>query len=50
MFQLDLNSDSKEGEQVLLYIIWIVNARILNMFESAEICPNVGKHASICVT
>ena len=50
MFQLDLNSYSKEEEQVLLYIIWICNARILNMFESAEICPYVGKHASICVT
>ena len=32
-------------EQVLLYVIWTGNAKMLNMSESAEICPNVGKHA-----
>ena len=32
-------------EQVVLYIIWTGSARILNMSESAEICPNVGKYA-----
>ena len=37
-------------EQVLLYIIWTDNARILNKSESAEICPSVGKYASISPT
>ena len=37
-------------EQVLVYTIWASDARVLNMPESAEIFPNVGKYSSRCVT
>ena len=30
-------------EQVLVYTIWAGNARILNIPESTELCPNVGQ-------
>ena len=35
---------------MLIYAIWTGNIRTLNMYESAEIYPNVGKHVSIYVT
>ena len=46
MFLIDLNNDLKEEpeEQPLVYSISTGNARLLNMPESAEICPNVGKY------
>ena len=37
-------------ELVLVYTIWTSNVRILNMPQSAEICPNVGKYSLISVT
>ena len=37
-------------ERVSVCTISAGNARILNMPKSAEICPNVGKYSSICVT
>ena len=50
MFQTDLEKDFKKTwQQVLVYTSWTGNARILNMPESAEICPNVGKYSSIKV-
>ena len=48
LFQIDLNSDLKEKPD--LKSIRTGNAKILNMPESAEICPNVGKYFSISVT
>ena len=37
-------------EQVLVYTIWTGNARILDMPESTEIYPNLGKYFSISLT
>ena len=34
---------------MLVYTIWTGNVRILNMPESTEICPNMGKYCSIRV-
>ena len=42
--------ETEVKEQVLVYTIWIGNARILNMPESTEIYPNVGKYSSVNVT
>ena len=52
MFQIDLNSDRSTWleEQVFVNIIWSGNARILNMPEFPEICPNVSQYASVCAT
>ena len=50
MFQIDLNSDLKEEPGLnLVYFIWASNTTILNLPESAEKFPNVGKFSSICV-
>ena len=35
-------------EQVLLSTIW--TSKILNIPESVDICPNVGKYSTICIT
>ena len=54
MFQIDLNNDLKEEPDLksrpLVYTFWTGNARTLNMPESTELCSNVGKYSSICVT
>ena len=54
MFQIDLNNDLKEEPDLksrpLVYTFWTGNARTLNMPESPELCSNVGKYSSICVT
>ena len=54
MFQIDLNSDLKQEPDLksrcLVYTFWTGNARALNMHESTQICSNVGKYSSICVT
>ena len=53
MLQIDLKSDLKEEpdlkDRCLVYTIWISNGRTLNMSESIEICPNVGKYSLIRV-
>ena len=52
--QIDSNSDLKEEPNLkdrrLVYTIWTVNERTLNMPESTGICTNVGKYSSIRVT
>ena len=54
MLQRDLKSDLKEEPDLkgmcLVYTILISNGRTLNMPESTEICPNVGKYSLIRVT
>ena len=54
LFQIDSNSDLKKKtwleEELLVSIIWVGNARVLNMPESAEIFPNDEIYISICVT
>ena len=54
MFQIDFHSDLKEEPDLksrrLVYTFWTGNARTLNMPESTELCPNVGKYSSIRVT
>ena len=50
MFQIDLKLFKQRTwreEQVLFYMIWTGNARILNMPEYADKIPNVGKYDSI---
>ena len=38
------------SEYALIYMNMSNCARILSMPESAQICPNVGKYVSICLT
>ena len=51
MLRIDLNSDLKKKPDLkMVYTICAGKERILNMLESAEICPNMGKYSSISVT
>ena len=51
MSQIDLNSDLKEKPDLKSMCFWfLLFGRGLNMPESAEIYPNVGKYFSISVT
>ena len=46
---LNMPEETMGSEYVLIYMNMSNCARILNMPESAEIYPNVGKYASICL-
>ena len=46
---LNMPEETMGSEYALIYMNMSNCARILNMPESAEIYPNVGKYASICL-